>query len=286
LDVEPINADANRLPATIMHWPTLILLPILILAAWLPSACTRFSPPDIPPDGVAEKMAAELRQTNADLTRFKIVGKMTLSGPNRPAQAFRAAMAGQLSNRLRIDMFAPFGGSAGTVASDGKHLYLVMHPTREYYTSRFGNGNLRRLIRIDVSVSDLLALLVGRIPVDPEYSAHLMPAGQMVINGKADEIDEETVRSDLVFVDRKGRIRQRISLDDHMRPVRSVWLNSSQDPVFALTFTGHQVIKGFVLPRRIDLSAQSGERVSMVLDRYEANARLDENLFSPTAPSS
>lgn len=255
-------------PSYIMGWSVLLL----ILAALLPTACTRFSPPDIQRDMAAEQMVARLRQTNAGLTRFKFVGKMTLSGPNRPAQSFRSAMAGQLSDCLRIDMLAPFGGSAGTVASDGEYLYLVMHPSREYYKRRFGNGSLRRMIQINVTVGDLLELLVGRIPVDAEFFARLLP-------------DENEARTQLVLVDRWGKTRQRITVDNAMHPVRSVWLDSSQNPTYTLTVTGQQTIDGFVLPKRIELIAASGDRVSVALDRYEANAHFDESLFMLAPPS-
>jgi hypothetical protein len=224
-------------------------------------------------DMAAEQMVAGLLHTNAELTRFKCVGKMTLSGPKPPAQSFRAAMAGQLSDRLRIDMFAPFGGSAGTVSSDGKHLFLVMHPSREYYKRRFSSGSLRHLIQISVTVGDLLELLVGRIPIDSELSARLTP-------------DDNKVPHQLDLVDRWGRVRQRVSVDDSMHPVASVWFDSNQNPIYSLTLTGTQVIDGFVLPKRIDLSGASGERVSITLDRYEANARFDESMFILAPPPS
>ncbi len=246
---------------------------ILILAAGLPSACTRFSPPDIQRDMAAEQMVAGLRLTNADLTRFKCVGKIILSGPNQPAQTFRAALAGQLTDRLRIDMFAPFGGSAGTVSSDGKHLFLVMHPSREYYKRRFGSGSLEPVIKINVTVGDLLELLVGRIPMDTELLPRL-------------GVDENEVQPHLVLVDRWGRAHQRITVDDSMHPVASEWFDGHQKPVYSLTVSGTQIIDGFVLPKRIDLSGASGERVTVILDRYEANARFDDSLFVPAPPPS
>ena len=196
-----------------------------------------------------------------------------MSGPRQSAQSFRAAMAGQLSDRLRIDMFAPFGGSAGTVSSDGKHLFLVMHPSREYYKKRLGSGSLEQMIQIDVSVGDLLELLVGRIPMDTEFSARLA-------------YDENQAQPHLVLVDRWGRTRQRVTVDASMHPVASVWFDDHQNPIYTLTVTGTQTIDGFVLPMRIDLSAPSGERVSVTLDRYEVNARFDESLFTPAPPLS
>jgi hypothetical protein len=260
---------SDRSPYYTSGWSALILL----MAAWFPSACARFSPPDIQRDPAAEQMVAGLKLTNADLTRFKCVGKIIMSAPKQPAQTFRAAMAGQLSDRLRIDMFAPFGGSAGTVSSDGKHLFLVMHPSREYYKRRFGGGSLEKMIQIDVSVGDLLELLVGRLPMDAEFSARLAS-------------DENDAQPHLILVDRWGRTRQRVTVDDSMHPVASVWFDSHQNPIYSMAVAGTQIIDGFVLPKRIDLSGASGERVSVTLDRYQPNARFDESLFTPPPPRS
>lgn len=258
---------SDRFHSYLGGWPVLFL----ILAAWLPSACARFSPADIRRDMAAERMVAVLRSTNAELIRFKCVGKIVLTGPEQPAQSFRAAMAGQLTDRLRIDMFAPFGGSNGTVSSDGKHLFLAMPATREYHKRRFGSGSLQQVIHIKVTVGDLLELLVGRIPIDAGYSARLT---------------SDEASSHLELVDRWGRVRQRVTLDESMYPVGSVWFDGHQNPIYRLAVIGTQAIDGFVLPKRIDLSGASGERVSVTLDRYEANARFDESLFIPAPPSS
>lgn len=260
---------SHRSPFCTNRWSVIIL----VMAAWLTSACARFSPPDSQRDLAAEQVLAGLRSTNADLTRFKCVGKIIMSGPKQPLQSFRAAIAGQLSDHLRIDMFAPFGGAAGTVSSDGKHLFLVMHPSREYYKKRFGSGSLEQMINIDVSVGDLLELLVGRIPMDADFSARLAP-------------DENERQPDLLLVDRWGRTRQRVTVDDSMHPVASVWFDGHRNPIYTLTVTGTQTIDGFVLPMRIDLSGPSGERVTVFLERYEVDVRFDESLFTPAPPLS
>jgi hypothetical protein len=256
-------------PSTRMGWWALIV----ILVTWLPAACTRFYPPEVQRDLPAERMLAGLKKINTGLTRFKCVAKIRLTVPNQPPQSFRAAMAGQLTDRLRIDMFAPFGGSSGTVSSDGEHLFIAAHPSREYYKKRFGDGNLRRIVQIDITVGDLLELLVGRIPMDTALAARL-------------NTDEEPSRTQVMLVDRWGRTRQRITVDASMHPVRSVWFDANQHPIQSLALTGRQSVDGFTLPRRIDLSAASGAQVSVELDRYEANASLDEGLFILAPPHS
>lgn len=259
----------DRFSSSALGWSSLIL----IFAAWLPTACTRFPPPEAQRDMPAERMMAHLMQTNAGLSRFKCVGKIVLSDPDRPTQSFRAAMAGQLTDHLRVDMFAPFGGSAGSFSSDGKHLFLVTHPSREYFKKRIGNGSLRRIVQVNVTVGDLLELLVGRIPMGTALSGRLTA-------------DEGSVQTHLDLVDRWGRTRQRITLDASTRPVRSVWFDVHHHPVQTVVLAGQQAIDGFVLPMRIDLSAESGQRVSVELERYDANVRFDEDLFVLTPPSS
>jgi hypothetical protein len=182
-------------------------------------------------------------------------------------------MAGQLTDRLRIDMFAPFGGSTGSVASDGKHFFLVLHPSGEYHKTRFGSGSLQRLIQIDITVGDMLEMLMGRIPVEAELLPRLSP-------------DAHGINPQVDLVDGWGRLRQRITLDDSLWPVQSVWYDTRRNPVWTLTVTGRQMIDRFFLPRRLELSGAAGERVSVALDRYEANARFDEALFRLPLPSS
>ncbi len=245
----------------------------LAMVVWLTSGCALLIPPERDLDPEAEQTAARLRRINAELTRFKCVGKLTLVLPAQTNQSFRAAMAGQLRQRLRIDMFAPFGGAAGTVSSDGNHLFIVMHPTREYHRKRFGSGSLRRFIQMDVTVQDLLEMMVGRIPMADGLSART-------------EQDANGYGRFLVLVDHRNRIRQRITLDDSLMPVRSEWFDHGQQLDYTLTIDGRQVVDDFVLPERIDLASAHGGRLSVVLERYEANVHLDQELFVPAKPSS
>lgn len=252
------------------YLPAVVLLLCIWTALW---GCAYGPRVEVPIDPDAEEMVARLKAINAGLTRFKCLGKMTLAVPGQPVQSFRAAMAGALKDRLRIDMFAPFGGSAGTFSSDGKHLFLVRHPSGETYKKRYGSGSLRRMLQIDVSVDDLLELMVGRIPIEGNRSARLKPVS-------------EGDPAWLLFADEKGRTRQRIRVDANNKPLRSEWFDSSQRVTHTLTINGRQDVDGYDLPRRIDLTGGEGERITMVMERYNANVPLDDQLFVPLKPPS
>jgi hypothetical protein len=252
------------------HLPAMALL-LCIWTAWW--GCAHAPSAAVQRDPAAEALVARLKATNAGLNRFKCLGKITLAVPGQPIQSFRAAMAGALSDRLRIDMFAPFGGSAGTFSSDGNHLFLVRHPSGEYVKKRYGGGSLRRLMQIDVSVVDLLELMMGRIPLSENRSAKLVSIGE-----------DDGAR--LLLVDEKGRTRQRIRVDAHHNPWRSRWFDSSRRETHTLVLEGRRVVDGYDLPRRIELTGGGGERVTLILERYEANVPLDDRLFAPVKPMS
>jgi hypothetical protein len=257
------SRSSTRLGATLV-WGMLI---------WMVMACTHLPAPSMPRDPVAEQIIATLKQTNIDLIRFKCMGKITISNPKQPVQTYRSAIAGQLNDHLRIDMFAPFGGAAGTVASDGEHLFLVLHASRKYYKKRFADGSLRRFIKINLTVGDLLELLVGRIPLEDELIPRMMPA-------------EDTEGRGVRLVDRKGKIHQEIVLDADGRLRRAQWFDDHHHQVLSLKIDGAQVSDGFVVPKRIALVDASGNTVSVTLSRYEANAMLNQHLFVPPPISS
>jgi hypothetical protein len=254
----------RRSTAGTLKWPAIVIL----AAAWLPVACTRLSPPEIQPDLEAERIVAALSQANADLTRFKCVGRVRLSGLDRPAESFRAAMAGKLPTRLRIDMIAPYGGASGTVSADGRYLFLVRHASREYHKKRLGDGSLQRILPIDITVDQLLELLMGRIPMDDGCLPRM-----------ASQAGEKGVQIDLI--DRRGRLCQRVFTDAARQPLRSEWFDEQQRPAYAVVFGDHQMVDGFTLPMQMELSGRSGERLEVSVDRYEPNAAIGDGAFTP-----
>ena len=244
---------------------------LVILACLFLSACARLLPSALPPDEAADQLVARLKQTNFDIEGFKCLGKMTLTVPDQPVRSFRAVIAGRLHKRLRIDIFAPFGALAGTFASDGWNIFLVMPSSRKYYKMYYGRGSLRYFIQIDVTVGDLLELMLGRIPMDDQGIARWMPSEM--------EIPER-----LEFLDSRGRSRQRIFLDENLHPQRSEWLDRHQQVTHTVTLIGQQLIDGYRLPEKIELTGPKGAQLTLVLERYEANAPLDRRLFVPPNP--
>ncbi len=240
----------------------LLLLGLMVMT----TACSHFFAPPPTSDPAADEIIAGLEKTNIDLRQFKCLAKLSISSPRQPVQVFRGAIAGKKPDQLRIDLFAPFGGAAAALASDGTHLFIVLHNPRKYYKKGIGDGSLKRLTKIDLTVGELLDLLVGRIPLEKDLFAQMMPDTDS--NGPA-------VRR----IDRQGRLRQEIFLDTEGRPKNAIWYDRRECQTLSCEITGRQTVAGFTLPQRIDLADASGNKVTATLRRFEANADLSPRLF-------
>lgn len=243
---------------------------ILSLALFLVNGCAFFSPVTILPDPEAEEILASLQGPNAALSRFKGIGQVRIFIPEQPVQTHRIAVAGEMADRLRIDLISPVGGSAATFSSDGRYFFIIRQtPAVEYHKKKVRPGLFRRLVGIDVQATDLLKVLSGQIPVESQCVARM--SADRPLSG-------ETVN----LVDRKGRVRQRIVVDSDGKPVEVVWFDGGEKTLYTLHRSGEQKAGEFVFPRRVELFTPDGHRLVMTMDRYFPDATMDDNLFRPS----
>lgn len=236
----------------------------LIVAAALLSGCGLFSRPETDP--AAQSALVRLQNHNAGLTRFKSIGRLTLQEQGKTIQSYRVAAAGKLPGKLRIDLLAPVGGSAASLASDSHSLFVMRHAKREFHQWPVGNGSLDRFANLPLRISDLLALMTGRIPLEKDRFPLL-------------DADHDGRPAGFRLTDRRGRMRQKITLDEAGRPVSAVWWAAGGQESMTVAFNGMHLVEGFALPRRIDLRGADEQLLVITLDRYMANPVVADALF-------
>ena len=254
------SAFANAMVSKWLHM-------VSLLTMCLPVACSHLIAPTIPKDVKAEKIVSEVVQGNTALTGFTCVAKIVLAIPDQPVRSFRCAIAGRQNNRLRMDLLTPFGGSSATIASDGSHLFADIRSSGEFYKRRIGEGDLSRFAGIDLTVGELLNFLMGRVPVDTTHVARMVQGTTMG-------------RIQVELIDRRTIVRQRITVDEAYRPIEAQWLDERKTPTRTLTFSGTMTTDGFVLPETIQLTAASGMRITLSIQRYKPNAAISDGIFT------
>ena len=230
--------------------------------------CTGLPRPEADP--ATQRTIERLTKQNTGLKGFKAIGRIAFAEGGQPIQSYRFAAAGRLPEKLRIDLLAPFGGSAASVASDGRHLFVVRHPSRQFKRWSLGRGSLQRFVGLPIRIKDLLTLMTGKIPLYEGYVAHTA----MSPNG-----DDAIV---LQIADRGGRLRQSVTMDERGRPVEAVWYDAQGRQTMALEMDGEIVVDGHVLPRQINLGATAGGCLTISFDRYMANPQTPDELFTLT----
>jgi hypothetical protein len=120
-------------------------------------------------------------------------------------------------------------------------------------------------------VAELLEMMVGRIPVEKAFRVRLI---------------EEASEKDriLALVDRRGEVRQKIFMDSTGMPYRAEWFDPKGRLLHSLVRRGDQRINDFFLPQQIELSDVPGNHVLIRIERYEANATIEESLFTLDPP--
>ncbi len=105
---------------------------------------------------------SQAHTTIKGLGRFKILTtEEALSG--------RMAWIAQRPDRLRLTILDPAGRPAALLATDGKSVWLDLRAEGKQYVKEARRFSLKRMVGIDVTLKDLIQVLLGEIPLGPYH---------------------------------------------------------------------------------------------------------------------
>lgn len=235
-----------------------ILAPAVVLAAvFLFSACglRREAPhmpaPDISPE--IRQILIDIEAANSAVSTLKGVGRIRYTENGKP-QGARAAWVAARGGRLRIEVLGIAGQPVASLSTDGKWLYLNLPLQERYFKSRAADPSLEKLVSVPVTARETIALLTGRTPLRPFRTARL---------------DRTADGAGLVLVDGRGRTVQKIYLDETRQRVQRFEVFSPPGrPSYRAVFEKMQRVDGFWVPKKLHLSTDRGDAVSLSIDRY------------------
>lgn len=250
-----------------------------LITAVLLISCAVFRParePEITPtDKVNEvrNLLSVLRTKNNSLRNFKGIGNIRVSQNGHFYMDQRVAWIGERPVKLSIAVLVS-GYPAIKLAADGEWLYyLETHGSEtEYKKIRTSDPNLKTIISIPISSSDVVMLLAGCIPI---------PAFDSV------DFIKEAGTHDFVLVLRKKwwGIRQKIFYDDDQsRVYRIEVFQPSGELIYRAELERIQRVGEFDVPFQLKLSTDNGSHFQLDIDRYWVNVELPPSAFVLTPP--
>ncbi|MFZ0613041.1 MAG: hypothetical protein WAM73_12440 [Desulfobacterales bacterium] len=220
----------------------------------------------------AEAVLAHLEQANASLSTFKGLGRIKLWGADGRSQSQRAAWVAAAPDKLGLVVLAA-GRPVVRVAADGRFVYLVdlQDPVKSYTKKRTADASLARLIRIPISVTDIVAILAGRPPIPDHSRAFLQKDGQTGLR--------------LLILENRWRVVANIYLGPDHEDIRRLEVFGADGKLnYRVEFEEMQTVQGYRVPRRLLLTDDAGNGVQLEIEQYLANLPVTTAMFDIPPP--
>lgn len=136
----------------------------VVVLVWL-SGCGIPKPQTDPSlDAAARRSAEAVSSLNRDIQTSKGTGRLRLE-TKEGGQTFQMAWAAKAPDRVRLTLTA-LASPVETIVADGKEVTFVSHTGRHRpHTTASGDPDLEPYTGVPLSLSDMVCLLLGQIPV-------------------------------------------------------------------------------------------------------------------------
>lgn len=154
---------------------------LLVVLAGL-AGCRALPPAPVAPELSAEQILSRLKARHGVLTTFAARGRLTLISPQQNATG-TGLIKGKLPETLRVDLKDPLGRSVLNFATDGQVVEILFPQESKLLRGPATSANLAAFIPPGVTVSQVLRLLVGDLPLSqgPPASSRFSPGERMYV---------------------------------------------------------------------------------------------------------
>jgi len=214
-----------------------------------------------------------LRNQNRMLKNFKGIGKIKVRQDQKTRIDERIAWVASETAKLNIAVLVS-GHPAIKMASDGEWFYY--YETREgkpfYKKFSASDANLKQITAIPIKISDIIALLAGRVPLREHHTAVL----ERSASGKSYV---------LVLKRRWWGVTEKIFLDETKSKVHQTeFYNRSGSLIYLARFDEMQSIDGYRVPALLSISNGDGIDLELVVNRYWADVDVSASMFVLNPP--
>ena len=221
----------------------------------------------------AQALISILGNRNSKLKNFKGLGKLALRQNQVTRIDERIAWVASETVKFSIVVLVS-GHPAIKMASDGKWFYYYeAREGRPYYQKvPASDANLKRVTAMPIKISDIVALLAGRVPLRKHHAAVL----ERSASGKGYV---------LVLKRRWWGVTEKIFLDETKSRVHQTeFYNRSGSLAYRARFDEMQTIDGYVVPALLSIADGEGIDLQLVVNRYWADVDVSASMFVLNPP--
>ena len=223
-----------------------------------------FAFPDSSPE--AHRILSIIKARNDAASSFKGIGKISVWDRNG-SRTSRAAWAGAIDGRLRIEFLALPGQPVAKFIYDGENYYFLSQTDQQLHQESCSDPMLTQVAGVPIRVSEVVELLAGGIPIYAHDSVILEPqaSGQGFV---------------LIFKKRWLGVVQKIYLDPSRSVVEKIEIYKWWKKAYQAVFAQVRQVKDHRIPFDLTISDGGNQGFRVTNDRYWADVVVKPSMFS------
>ena len=246
-------------------------LAFLLMAILLLPACHKMvgrEPGFVFPESSSEvqRILSLIKARNDSARSFKGIGKISVWDQNGSTTS-RAAWAGAMDGRLRIEFLALPGQPVAKFIYDGENYYFLSQADQRSYQKSCRDPLLTQVAGVPIRVSEVVELLAGGIPIYAHDSIAMEP-----LTSHAGYV--------LIFKKTWLGVVQKIYLDPSRTVVEKVEVYKWWKKVYQAVFGDVRPVNGQPVPFDLTISNGRSQGFRVIIDRFWEDAPVPPSMFS------
>jgi hypothetical protein len=221
----------------------------------------------------AQRMLSALSDQNQALKNFKGIGKIKVWQKDKLQFDERIAWIGSVPSKLSMAVLVS-GFPVIKIASDGEYLYYYeVRDGHPYYKKMATtDASLHQILSIQITVSDILQLLTGRVPLREHRSASLLT--------------DNSGRGAVLALEGRWRgVIEKVFFDDPESRINQIeFFNRFGALIYRAKFIEMQTLQEYTVPLRLSVSNDEGSHFLLDIDQYWVEDTLAPSLFVLNPP--
>jgi outer membrane lipoprotein-sorting protein len=182
------------------------------------------------------------------------------------------AWAAVFPDKIRIT-FLLSGLPVETIVADGKRVTFFSH-TGEHarHTFQGKDPDMENYIRVPVRLSEIIRVLLGRLPVKPFDDAYF-------------SVSDLSLSTVFLRQEWTG-ITQALHFDGQAKVHKLVSMNRAGNPTVDMTVTRYKTMDSDPIPIQIEIRNQDRAKLTLDILNFQSNPSIKESVFRLTDPGS
>ncbi|MBI5064198.1 MAG: DUF4292 domain-containing protein [Desulfatitalea sp.] len=215
-------------------------------------------------DSAARQHLSRWTEHNAGLKQFKGLLRVQIKAEGQTLNG-RAALAGIVPDRLRVELLNTLGQPITSLGGDGTTIRVHAVSEGRFYRWDQSGTALERFIHVPLGIAALLEILSGRPPL-PAHAAAQMSA-------------ETEDACEIVLKDRWNNAVANLQCDgdDRIRMFQAFDIEGILQ--YEVHWEAWQVVAGYSLPRTVRMTSGRGDQVTWTMERFWPDVEIPPATF-------